>query len=147
MVCLGNICRSPMAEGILKHKALNAGKNYYVDSAGTSNYHVGEAPDKRAVQQMKKYQIDISGLKARQFTVNDFDSFDLILAMDKSNYDNIIKLARNEHDKKKVKMIMQYVYPHEAISVPDPYYGGEDGFQEVYNMLTLASEKIIEQHA
>jgi protein-tyrosine phosphatase len=146
MVCLGNICRSPMAEGILRNKAQKAGKNYHIDSAGTSGYHIGEAPDKRAIEKMKKYHIDISALRARQFTVEDFDRFDLILAMDTSNYQNILRLASNEHQKQKVKLIMNYVYPNENLSVPDPYYGGDDGFEKVYEMLCLASDKIIEQY-
>lgn len=145
MVCLGNICRSPMAEGILRSKILAAGKKAIVDSAGTSNYHVGENPDYRAIVTLRNKNIDISGLAGRQFSVSDFDEFDFIYAMDSSNYKNIMALARNESDKAKVDLIMNLVEPGSNRSVPDPYFGEHDGFEQVYKMLDAASDKIIEK--
>lgn len=143
MVCLGNICRSPMAEGILRSKVEAAGKRVIVDSAGTSDYHVGEQPDFRAIRNLKERGIDISALSARQFTREDFDVFDKIYVMDASNLRNVLALARNEEDAKKVSLIMDEVSPGSNRSVPDPYYGGMEGFDEVYEMLSKASEVII----
>ncbi|MCL4135833.1 UNVERIFIED_CONTAM: hypothetical protein GTU68_000877 [Idotea baltica] len=139
MVCLGNICRSPLAEGILKSKLSNS---FIVDSAGTANYHTGNSPDKRSIAVARKYGLDISNLTGRQFSVSDFDSFDLIYVMDESNYKNVVKLARNNDDVKKVKMILNEVYPNQNYDVPDPYYGGDDGFENVYKMLDEACEII-----
>jgi protein-tyrosine phosphatase len=143
MVCLGNICRSPMAEGILRDQIEKAGLKVIVDSAGTSGYHSGEAPDFRAIKTLQKKGIDISGLSARQFTVNDFDDFDFIYVMDTSNLINVLNLARNDNDKSKVILIMNEVSPSKNQSVPDPFYGGIEGFEEVYNMLDHASKLII----
>ncbi len=141
-VCLGNICRSAMAEGIMRKKAAEKNISILVDSAGTSNYHTGEAPDKRAQKTAAKHQVDISSQKARQFTVDDFDTFDEIYAMDTSNYRNILRLARNDNDRKKVKLMLNVLYPGEDMSVPDPYYGGDEGFEHVYQLLNEACEKI-----
>ena len=135
MVCLGNICRSPLAEGILKAKLSN---NFIVDSAGTANYHTGSAPDQRSIAVAKKYGLNISNLKGRQFTVSDFDRFDFIYVMDDSNYKNVTKLARNDKDLSKVNFILNEVYPNENFDVPDPYYGGDAGFENIYNMLDEA---------
>ncbi len=140
MVCLGNICRSPLAEGILKSKLPN--DSFFVDSAGTANYHVGNPPDKRSIAIAKKYQIDIAHLKGRQFEVSDFDRFDFIYVMDESNYNKVIKLARNTNDTAKVNFIMNEVYKDKNYDVPDPYYGGDDGFENIYNMLNEACENI-----
>ncbi len=144
MVCLGNICRSPLAQGILEHKATSKNISIYVDSAGTSSFHVDEAPDYRSIQVARKYQIDISNQRGRQFTATDFDTFDWIFAMDISNFNNIISLARSESDKQKVSLILDVLYPGKNQSVPDPYYGGQDGFEHVYNLLDKACEKILE---
>lgn len=133
MVCLGNICRSPLAEGILQAK-LSSGL-YEVDSAGTAGYHVGELPDKRSVQVAKKYGIDITNQRSRKFEKADFDKFDMIFAMDKSNYDDIVAMSENRMQREKVKMILNELYPNEDMSVPDPYYGGDQGFENVYKML------------
>ena len=143
MVCLGNICRSPLAEGILKSKVNS--KTIFVDSAGTAAYHVGNSPDIRSIAVARKYGIDITNQKARQFTINDFDTFDLIYAMDKSNYRNIIALSRTDDDVQKVKMILNESNPNENKSVPDPYYGGDDGFESVYKMLDTACEMIVKK--
>ncbi|MEC3907663.1 low molecular weight protein-tyrosine-phosphatase [Tamlana sp. 2201CG12-4] len=136
MVCLGNICRSPLAEGILKSKLPD--DSFFVDSAGTANYHVGNPPDKRSIAVAKKHGLNISNLKGRQFKVSDFDRFDLIYVMDESNYNNVTTLARNNQDVSKVKMILNVVYPDQDYDVPDPYYGGDNGFENVYNMLDAA---------
>ena len=138
MVCLGNICRSPLAEGILKSKIFSF--NTYIDSAGTGAYHVGEKPDKRSIAVANTNGIDISNQKARKFTVEDFDLFDIIYVMDNSNYKNVISLARNTQDSAKVKLILNEVFPSENLDVPDPYYGGEFGFKNVYNMLNEACD-------
>ena len=135
MVCLGNICRSPLAEGILKSKLSN---NFIVDSAGTANYHTGNSPDPRSIAVAKKYGLNISKLKGRQFLVSDFDRFDIIYVMDDSNFKNVIKLARNNQDISKVNFILNEVYPNKNFDVPDPYYGGDDGFENIYNMLDEA---------
>jgi len=139
MVCLGNICRSPLAEGILKSKV---DLSILIDSAGTSGYHEGALPDRRSIAIAQEMGIDITDQRSRKFIVRDFDTFDLIYAMDTSNYDNIIELARNADDVSKVKMILNEAYPDQNLSVPDPYYGGEEGFSNVYKMLDEACEVI-----
>ena len=141
MVCLGNICRSPLAEGILKYKTRNS-ENVFIDSAGTASYHIGRLPDSRSIEIANKYNIDISNQRARQFSVNDFDDFDRIYAMDTYNYASIISLARNQNDRDKVDLILNEINPKSFDSVPDPYYGEGDGFQIVYNLLDEACEKI-----
>lgn len=138
MVCLGNICRSPLAEGILASK-VDANK-VLVDSAGTSDWHVGKGPDPRSIAIANQFGIDISNQKARQFSVSDYDKFDEIYVMDNSNYEDVIALARNEADKKKVKLILNEVTPDKNLEVPDPYYGGDSGFTDVFNMLDEAFE-------
>ncbi|MCL4161241.1 UNVERIFIED_CONTAM: hypothetical protein GTU68_046549, partial [Idotea baltica] len=119
MVCLGNICRSPLAEGILRSKLPE--ENFTIDSAGTGNYHVGDLPDKRSIAVASKYGLDITNQRGRQFSTSDFDIFDLIYVMDNSNFKNIVKLARNENDIAKVKLILNEVYPNQNYDVPDPY--------------------------
>lgn len=134
MVCLGNICRSPLAEGILKSKVDSS--KITVDSAGTSGFHSGSLPDSRSIEIAQKNGVDITDQRSRIFTVSDFDSFDIIYTMDASNYENVNRLARNESDKAKVKMIL------DKQDVPDPYYGGKQGFQKVYQMLEDVCETI-----
>ena len=136
MVCLGNICRSPLAEGILQSK-INS-EIFQVDSAGTAAYHVGELPDVRSVAVAKKYGIDLTNQRARKFVIEDFDNFDLIYAMDESNYQNILELSRGDEDVQKVNMILNEVDSNSNANVPDPYYGGNDGFENVYKMLDKA---------
>ena len=138
MVCLGNICRSPLAEGILKSKS----NNIIVDSAGTAGYHVGSRPDQRSIEIGLKNNIDITNQRARQFTSNDFDDFDKIYAMDNDNYSKIISLATNQDQIDKVDLILNEVYPNQFKSVPDPYYGGEKGFENIYNLLEKACQQI-----
>jgi protein-tyrosine phosphatase len=131
-----------MAEGILRARLSEVNAQVIVDSAGTSEFHSGDHPDPRAISTLRKNKIDISGLAARQFTVNDFDEFDLIYVMDSSNLMNVLSLVRNEQDKKKVKMLMDEVLPSQNVSVPDPYYGDNDGFQRVYEMIDNAAQII-----
>jgi len=146
MVCLGNICRSPMADGLLRHKVQRDGISATVDSAGTANYHVGGPPDERMTETAMNNGIDLSSLRARQFGVSDFDSFDLIYVMDQSNYSNVTRLARNEKDINKVKLILLELGESERISeVPDPYYGGQGGFDHVFDLLDRATDVIIEK--
>ena len=135
MVCLGNICRSPLAEGILQSKV---SKDVFVDSAGTANYHVGEFPDKRSIATAKKHGIDISKQRCKHFTHKHFEEFDYIYVMDQSNYENVIKLAPTEKAKQKVKLILNESKPNLNLEVPDPYYGGDDGFENVFKMLDEA---------
>lgn len=145
MVCLGNICRSPVAEGVLRDKAKKYGIEMHIDSAGTSNYHVGEAPDRRSLENARQFGIDISDLRARQFVVEDFDRFDKILVMDTSNYSNVISLARNEEDKKKVMLLLDHIQPGKNMCVPDPYFGGPEGFTTVFKLIDQACENILQE--
>ncbi|MDP3354052.1 MAG: low molecular weight protein-tyrosine-phosphatase [Flavobacteriaceae bacterium] len=140
MVCLGNICRSPLAEGILKSKVNSA--NILVDSAGTSDFHHGDLPDSRSIQIARKYGINITDQKSRPFKLNDFDIFDIIYVMDKSNFHNITRLARNDFDKQKVKLILSENKSSQITEVPDPYYDSNSGFEKVFKMLDEACEII-----
>ena len=141
MVCLGNICRSPIAEGILKHKTQNL--DVVVDSAGTASYHIGNLPDSRSIEIANKNGIDLTDQRARQFSEKDFDNFNKIYAMDTHNYVNIIALARNQSDRDKVDVILNELNPKSYDSVPDPYYGDGDGFQIVYDMIDKACDIIV----
>ena len=140
MVCLGNICRSPLAHGILESK-LNS-DNIYVDSAGTADYHANHSPDHRFIRLASENGIDISNQRGRQFKVSDFDSFDHIFVMDKSNYDDVIKLARDESDKNKVRLILDILSTNDSNIVPDPYHGHYTDFQNVYELLDQACDTI-----
>ncbi len=144
-VCLGNICRSPLAEGILRQKAAEKGLDIEVDSCGTANYHVGEAPDSRSVKTAAKHGVDISKLHGRQFNVGDFQIFDRIYVMDASNLQNILALATNDKQRNKVKRFMDVLPNTTVFDVPDPYYGGEDGFENVYRMLDQACDQVIRE--
>lgn len=141
MVCLGNICRSPLAEGILKSKT--DPDRVFVDSAGTGNWHVNSPPDKRSVAIAQEYNLDITDQRGRQFTKKDFKEFDIIYVMDQSNKENVLALAESEADHSKVKLILDEIFPGENVEVPDPYYGGDSGFQDVYEMLDKACDKIV----
>ena len=143
MVCLGNICRSPLAEGLLRDKVQEL--DVETDSAGTSAYHVGEAPDPRMIKTGRSKGVNISDLRGRQFVVSDFDEFDKIYVMDASNYRNVINLARNDEDKAKVDFILNELHPGSNSEVPDPYYGGDRGFENVYNMLDQATDNILKK--
>ncbi|WP_299536366.1 low molecular weight protein-tyrosine-phosphatase [Ulvibacterium sp.] len=139
MVCLGNICRSPLAEGILQSKV--DPKKVVVDSAGTGSYHLGNKPDERSIAVSRKYGIDITRQRCRQFSPKDFDDFDLIYTMDHSNYSNVIALARNEDHIRKVKMLLDEVESG-IREVPDPYYGSGDGFEKVFHLIDKACSEI-----
>ncbi len=149
MVCLGNICRSPLAEGILASKLPK--NQFLVDSAGTGNWHVGHLPDNRSIAVAKKNKLDITTQKGRQFKVGDFDEFDYIYVMDNSNFRDVQSLARNDADKAKVKLILNELFPDENVDVPDPYFGMENGFDNVYKMLdetcNVLAEKLIAKHS
>ena len=143
MVCLGNICRSPLAEGILKSK-INSNK-VFVDSAGTGHWHVGQLPDSRSIEVAKNHGIDLTNQRGRQFTQKDFEAFDFIFVMDTSNKNNVIQLAQNNSEIEKVLLILDELFPHENVDVPDPYYGGDQGFESVYQMLDQACDEIVKR--
>lgn len=145
MVCLGNICRSPLADGLLLRKIKEQGLDVIVDSAGTANYHIGKAPDPRMIQTAAKHGTALEFLRARQFTSKDFQSFDHILVMDQSNYDNVAKLARHADDLKKVEFFLHYLYPNQKAAVPDPYYGTLKDFEEVYQLVDKATNALIQK--
>ncbi|WP_281540393.1 low molecular weight protein-tyrosine-phosphatase [Maribacter aestuarii] len=142
MVCLGNICRSPLAEGVLKSKIDLS--HVFVDSAGTAGYHVGKAPDKRSIAVAKKHGLDISNQVCRKLKAQDLEDFDMIFSMDKSNYENIIGVSRSKEQAKKVRLLLSN---GDAIinEVPDPYYGGEDGFEHVYQLINDACNRIAKE--
>lgn len=142
-VCLGNICRSPLAEGILRHKAEQKGIKLKIDSAGTESIHVGENPDRRSIKIAKDFGLDISQQVARQVRGEDFDKFDKILVADADVYDELMVFVRNENDKKKIDYIMNAVELGINAGVPDPYYGGQEGFQKIYEMLDKACDAIL----
>jgi len=143
MVCLGNICRSPLAQGILESKVNSS--EVFVDSAGTGAYHLGEKPDMRSVDVAKGHGVDISNQRARKFVVDDFEDFDYIFVMDQSNYNNVMNLLPSENYRNKVKLILSLIdgVPNE---VPDPYYGGISGFEHVYNLLDDVCNYIVRKN-
>jgi len=143
MVCLGNICRSPLAHGILASKLPE--DKFFIDSAGTANYHVGDLPDSRSIETARKNGLDITNQRGRQFKVIDFDIFDHIYVMDGSNYANVLRLARNDADRSKVKPILEEIQPNSGAEVEDPYYGGPKGFDIVYQQLDEACNIIAER--
>lgn len=149
MVCLGNICRSPLAEGILASKLPK--NKFTVDSAGTGSWHIGNSPDERSISVGKKNKVDISSQRGRQFSAADFDTFDYIYVMDSSNYSDVLELAKTQDHKEKVQMILNDLFPNENVDVPDPYFGLPNGFEIVYNMLDevceVISKKLIEKHS
>lgn len=144
MVCLGNICRSPMAEGILRSEFEAHRIDIQVDSAGTAAFHIGERADSRAQAELRKHGIDISKERAQKFNYKHFEDYDKIYAMDENNYVDLLNFAKTEHDKAKIDMIMNVVEKGKNIPIPDPYYGGDEGFAQVYSMLKSAAEKLVE---
>ncbi len=140
MVCLGNICRSPLAEGILKSKVNN--NSFFIDSAGTGGYHIGNPPDHRSIAVAKKHGIDISKQKCRQFTVEDFNKFDTIYVMDISNYNNVTKLTEDPKQKEKVKLLLSETDLKNK-EVPDPYYN-DNGFEHVFQLIDNACINIVD---
>ena len=149
MVCLGNICRSPLAEGILASKLPK--DKFVVDSAGTGHWHIGKQPDDRSIATAKKNGLDISNQRGKHFNSKYFDEFDYIYVMDNSNYEDVIFLAKTEEQKAKVKLILDVLFPGENVDVPDPYYGLQNGFDIVYEMLDEATDmlakKLIEKYS
>jgi len=152
-VCLGNICRSPTAEGVLQHliNKRGLGDKLSVDSAGTADYHIGKRPDSRSIATAKARGFELPGV-ARQFTAADFDAFDLILVMDQSNKRNVLSLARNDSDRAKVKLFREFDPEIQALNqkthevsaeVPDPYYGGDEGFEDVFDICERSAEGLI----
>ena len=144
-VCLGNICRSPSAENIMNHltEQANLGDCILCDSAGTSSYHIGSPPDARMTKVAKARGIFLKG-QARQFKREDFENFDLILAMDYDNYESILSLDRSGEYRDKVKLMCQFCRHHNVREVPDPYYGGSEGFNLVIDILLDACEGLLE---
>ena len=147
MVCLGNICRSPLAEGILRHKAQNAGLQWTIESAGTNGFHVGEAPHRLSQKVARLNGIDICSQKARQFTAADFNKYDIIYTMAAEVEEEMKWIAGKQFDPSKVKLIMNEVYPGKDIDVPDPWYGTEPGYHSVYKMLDEACNRIIDKYS
>ena len=145
MVCLGNICRSPIADGLLRQKVNEERLNVEVDSAGTIGLHAGSAPDSRMIATAKNRGTNISFLKARQFTAADFEQFDVIFAMDKNNKHDIISLAKTNADKQKVHLLLSEISDQEEANVPDPYYGTSKDFEHVYNLVDKATNTIIQK--
>ncbi len=146
MVCLGNICRSPLAEGILQHQAWKAGLKWSVESAGTGAYHIGEPPHRLSTKVAKQNGIDISKQRARQFVKEDFLNYDLIYVMDSQNYTDVKRISGNVFDETKIDLLLNECYPGENRGVPDPWYGEEDGYHEVFAMINRACETIIQKY-
>lgn len=147
MVCLGNICRSPLAEGILQHKAQEAGLDWTVDSAGTNSYHTGDAPHPLSQKVAMQHGIDISCQRARRFTASDFQQYDLIFALAGDVLREIKRMAGKHFDAAKIQLLMDPLHPGKQMDVPDPYYGPEPGYHEVFQMIDEACDQIIQQYA
>ena len=143
MVCLGNICRSPMAQGVMEHLIGEHGLEWYIDSAGTSTWHIGEQPDRRAISTCQQNGIDITGQRARQIKLDDFDAFDLILTMDDSNLHDVLDLISTDSHRSKVYGILNYAGVR-GTEVPDPYFDGK--FQDVFDLLWATCSSIIDSH-
>ncbi len=145
MVCLGNICRSPLAEGILKSKAQAAGLDWHIESRGTGSWHLGKLPDPRSIEKAQEYGIDITDQRSQIIRNADIKNFDLIYAMDSSNYQNIHRMCDTYQEKDKVKLILNESQPGMNPAVPDPYWN-DNGFEEVYQLLDKACDCIIEKY-
>jgi protein-tyrosine phosphatase len=143
MVCLGNICRSPIAHGVLIDKAQKNNIQLNVDSAGTGNWHIGSQPDIRSINTAKKHDIDISNQRARQISKIDLDKYDIVFVMDQQNYKDVVNLCIYPEQRKKVKLILNEVKNDSNESVPDPYYDEIHGFENVFNLLDVACQNII----
>lgn len=142
MVCLGNICRSPLAEGIMKNKVAQRSLGWTVDSAGTGFWHAGELPDSRSIDIARQYGIDITDQRARQFKPADLEIFDRIFVMDTQNLRDVLRHAQLDDQRAKIDLILNQLHPGQNRSVPDPYYD-DDGFEEVFRMLDAACEAFI----
>lgn len=146
MVCAGNICRSPLAHGLMDKKIKENKLPWEVDSAGTHGFHSGELPDSRSVEIAHQHGLDITYQRARKIRSTDIADFDLIFCMDAQNYNAVLDLCETESERAKVKLILNELYPGENRIVPDPYYGGGDGFQKVYIMLNNACDAIVKNY-
>jgi len=146
MVCLGNICRSPMAEGILQHKAKAAGFDWIIDSAGTNGLHNGEHPHHLSQKICKQHNIDISHQVSRKVILSDFDDYDLIFAMSKDVLNDLKEWNYNPANTHKISLFLEQTHPGKRMDVPDPWYGNEDGYIEVYGLIEAACEAIITSH-
>jgi protein-tyrosine phosphatase len=142
MVCLGNICRSPVAEGVMRQKIEKYKLDAVVESSGTSNFHIGAPPDSRSIFNAQKHNVDISKFKASQFSKQDLDTFDLIFVMDANNYNDVIKLASTDIQKSKISLLLNALTVNENRAVPDPYYGNANDFETVFYLIDDACEKI-----
>lgn len=147
MVCLGNICRSPLAEGILQQKAFEAGLTWSVESAGTNSYHTGEPPHPLSQKVARLNGIDISTQRARRFAAADFDSYDKIYALAGDVLDDMKRIAKNKFDAGKADLLMNEQFPGKNLDVPDPYYGTEPGYHEVYKMISEVCDRIVEKYS
>jgi protein-tyrosine phosphatase len=147
MVCLGNICRSPLAEGILQNKAFKAGLNWSIESAGTNSYHIGDPPHHLSQKVAKLNGIEICDQRARRFVAEDFDRYDKIYALADDVMNDIRHIAKKKFDGTKADLLMNELYPGRDMDVPDPYYGGESGYHEVYAMLDKVSDAIIQKYS
>ncbi len=146
MVCLGNICRSPLAQGILEDLVAKHNLNWQVDSAGTNGYHVGEAPHNLSIKVAKENGIDISKQRCRKFTKNDMQAFDKIYVMDNENYVAVKTIAGQTFNAQKVELILNEINANTNQEVPDPWYGNVDGYYRVFDMLQQACERIVEKY-
>jgi protein-tyrosine phosphatase len=146
MVCLGNICRSPLAEGILQDKAFKAGLTWSVESAGTNSYHIGEPPHPLSQKIARMHGIDISEQRARKFTAADFDIYDKIYALAEDVLEDIQSISRKKFDVRKVDLLMNEIHPGKNMDVPDPYYGPEAGYHQVYKIIDEACEAIVKKY-
>lgn len=147
MVCLGNICRSPMAEGILQYKADMQNIKWQVESAGTANYHIGEEPHHLAQKVCRFNRIDISQHKGRQFVKEDMLHYDKIYVMDRSNYSDVKYISGHLFDENKIELLLNELHPGEDRNIPDPWYGSEDGYHEVFEMIDMACNQIINKYS
>ena len=147
MVCLGNICRSPLAEGLLKHKTFTAGLTWSIESAGTNHYHTGEPPHPLSQKVARMHGIDISKQRSARFSPEDFDRYDKIYALAKDVMDEIKRIAGKKFDRSKTELLMNEIYPGKNLDVPDPWYGPEPGYHEAFKLIDKACEAIIAKYS
>jgi protein-tyrosine phosphatase len=141
-VCLGNICRSPVAEGIMLHLNQTLQLGHEIDSAGTAGYHIGDPPDPRTIENALKHGIDLRALRARRFSVQDFEYFDSIYVMDRNNLRDVLRLSKSDKHRSKVSLLLDLLQAGSAQEVPDPYYGSEQDFEEVFQLVYQACSLI-----
>ncbi|MBK8611724.1 MAG: low molecular weight phosphotyrosine protein phosphatase [Chitinophagaceae bacterium] len=147
MVCLGNICRSPLAEGILQDKAWKAGLNWQIESAGTNGYHTGEPPHQLSIKVARENGIDISKQRSRRFDAEDFNKFDLIYAMADDVLDDMRRIGKTQFDSKKVSLFLEESFPSEERDVPDPWNGPESDYHAVFEIINNNCDTIIEKYS